>query len=81
MSDDDHDVGRAAAEPGSRRRPIEPDQFAQLMGAIKDSKQEFQSQLCAFKEEIRQGQEEAATKALKRARHEKPNQYQKKGNE
>ena len=28
-----------------------------------------------------QGQEEAATKVLKRARHEKPSQYKKKGNE
>ena len=53
----------------------------QLMSAIKTSQDQFQRDLCAFKDEIRQGQEEAATKALKRARHERPYQYKRKGNE
>ena len=38
-------------------------------------------ELSAFKDEVHQGQEEAATKAIKRARFEKPYQYKKKGKE
>ena len=56
-------------------------QFSQLLSAIKESHTRFNAKLNNFREEIRQYQEEAATKALKRARHEKPYQFKRKGNE
>ena len=56
-------------------------QFSQLLSAIKESHARFDAKLTDFREEMRQFQEEAATKALKRARHEKPYQFKRKGNE
>lgn len=55
-------------------------QFAQLMCTIRESHEQFESQLPTFEDKVRQGQKEAVTKALKRARHENPYQYGKKGN-
>ena len=57
------------------------DQFAELMSTIRESQARVQEELAVFKDEVRQGQEEAVAKALKRARHEKPYQYRRKGNE
>ena len=56
-------------------------QFSQLLSTIKESHMRFDAKLTDFREEMRQGQEEAAMKALKRARHEKPYQFKRKGNE
>ena len=56
-------------------------QFPQLLSAIKESYARFDAKLTNFREEMKLGQEEAATKALKRARHEKPFQFKRKGNE
>ena len=81
MSENDEDVGDAGAELRADSRPITTDQFVQLMSAIKTSQDQFQKDLCTFKDEVRQGKEESATKALKRARHEKPYQCRSKGNE
>ena len=46
-------------------------QFSQLLSTIKESQTRFNAKLIDFSEEMRQCQEEVATKALKRARHEK----------
>ena len=80
-SHDDRD--RVEGEVASRGsyQGIAMDQFAQLMSTIRESQARLQDELSAFKDEVRQGQEEAATKALRRARHEKPYQYKRKGNE
>ena len=51
------------------------------MSTICECHEWLESQLSAFEAEVQQGQEEATTKALKRARHEKLHQYKKKGNE
>ena len=56
------------------------DQLSKLLASIQKSQGRFEKQLLAFKEKVRQGQEDAATKALKRARHEKPYQFHGKGN-
>ena len=57
------------------------DQFVQLMSMVCESQVRLQDELSVFKDKVCQGQEEVATKALKRVRHEKPYQYQSKGNE
>ena len=41
----------------------------------------MEEKLGEFRTEVRQGQEEAAAKALKRARYEKPYAFKRKGNE
>ena len=60
---------------------ISNDQFARLMEAIQASQDRVDHKLCEFLAEVRQGQEEAATKALKQVRHEKPYEFHHKGNE
>ena len=60
---------------------LSADHFAQLMSAITASQSVVDEKLQQFREEIRQGQEEAATKAVKRARYEKPYVFRKRGNE
>ena len=56
------------------------DRLSKLLASIQKSQARFEKQLSAFKEEVRQDQEDAATKALKRARHKKPYQFCRKGN-
>ena len=60
---------------------ISPDQFTQLMEAITASQTRMDEKFSEFQIEVRQGQEEAAAKALKRARYEKPYTFTRKGNE
>ncbi len=60
---------------------ISPDQFEMLMSSIQSSKASFDNQFAEFRAEVRLGQEEAAAKALKRVRYDKPYTYKKKGNE
>ena len=57
------------------------DQFAQIMDAIKASQDRLDSKLAEFRSEVRQGQEQAAATALKRARQDKPYAFKKKSNE
>ena len=56
-------------------------QFAQLLEAITSSQTRMKRRSAEFHDEVRQGQEEAAAKVLKRAKFEMPYSYQKKGNE
>ena len=56
-------------------------QFAQLMEAITASQTRMDERFAEFRTEVRQGQEDAAAKALKRARYEKPYEFKRKGNE
>ena len=51
---------------------ISADQFAQLMGAINASQARMDESFTEFWTEVRQGQEDAAAKSLKRARYEEP---------
>ena len=54
-------------------------QFAQLMEAITASQTRMDERFAEFRTEVRQGQEDAAAKALKRARYEKPYEFKRKG--
>ena len=58
--------GRAAAVP------ISSDQFALLMEAIASSQMQMEDKFTKFQAEVRQGQEDAAAKALKRACYNRP---------
>ncbi|ETW96470.1 MAG: hypothetical protein ETSY2_46330 [Candidatus Entotheonella gemina] len=60
---------------------ISTDQFAQLMGAINASQARMEEKFTEFRAEVWQGQEDAAAKALKRVRYEKPYAFKRKGNE
>ncbi len=71
------DSDAAAAESG----PISGDQFSQLMAAIQATQHRMDGKLMEFHEELCQGQEDAATTALKRVRHEKRYSFKRKGNE
>ena len=55
--------------------------FSQLIQAIGSSQARMEEKFSHFQSEVQQGQEEAATKALNRARFEKPYTYKRKGNE
>ena len=57
------------------------DQFALLMGAFSASQARLEERFAEFRAEIRLGQEDAAAKALKRARYEKPYEYKCKSNQ
>ena len=70
-----------SGDEAERGVPISSDQFAQLMGAITESHSRMEEKLGEFRTEVRQGQEEAAAKALKCARYEKPYAFKRKGNE
>ena len=79
MSDDEREtMTTPAAEPLA---PILSAQFGQLMQAIRVSQDRLDEKLVDFRAEIRHSQEEAAAKALKRSRHEKPYTFRKKGHE
>ena len=69
----------AAGESSASGR-ISADQFT-VMTAVQASQGCLESPFAALKDEVRHGQEEAAAKAVKLARHEKPYTFQKKGNE
>ena len=56
-------------------------QFASLLAAIKDSESRLDRRFSDFKTDIKGAQEEAAAKAAKRVRHEKPYDYKKKAHE
>jgi gas vesicle protein len=56
-------------------------QFAQLMAAFQASQDRFDRRFSEFQAEVRQGQEDAAAKALKRVRRDKPYPFKRKGNE
>ena len=55
-------------------------QFSQIMEAITSSRARMEEKLTEFKTEVRQGQEDAAARALMRARYEKPYAFKRKGN-
>ena len=79
----------ALGTPGPSTGPVsgEPsltigaNSLAQLMEAIESSHTRMEEKFAQFRSEVRLGQEEAAAKALKRARYEKPYSFKKKGNE
>ena len=60
---------------------VTDDQFGQLMAAIHSSQERIDHKLAEFRAEVKQGQEDAAAKALKRVRHDKPYSFRRKGNE
>ena len=66
---------------GSSSVTVSGNQFAQLMAAIESSQSRMDEKLAQFQEEIRQGQEDAASRALKWARYDKPYVFKKRGNE
>ena len=78
---DERDWGEGELGPQGSALGMATDQFAELMSKIQESQARLHDELSVFKEEVRQGQEEAATKAIERARYEKPYQYKRKGNE
>lgn len=51
------------------------------MAAIQASQQRFDNKFAEFHAEVRQGQEDAAAKAVKKVRHERPYNFKRKGNE
>ena len=71
-----------SGEPGSSGQAatsISMDQFAELLAAINNTQRTVDSKLAQFQEEVQQGQEEAAAKALKRAKYEWPYAFKKWG--
>ena len=56
-------------------------QFASLLAAIRSSEERLDRKLATFKSDVQQAQEEAATKAAKCVRHDKPYTYKKKAHE
>ena len=53
-------------------------QFTSLLTAIQESERRLDRKLADFKADVRQAQDEAATKAVHRMRHDKPFEYKKK---
>ena len=51
---------------------VSADQFMELLAAIIHTQKSMDVKFAKFQEEVHQWQEEAATKALKRAKYEKP---------
>ena len=78
MSMNDDSTASPPAIPGPS---IAPDQFSQLMEAIASSQTRMEYRFAEFWDEVWQGQEDAASKALKRAKFEKPYIYRRRGNE
>ena len=77
MSVNDDSTASPPAIPGPS---IVPDQFTQLMEAIASSQTRMEHRFAEFRDEVRQGQEDVASKALKWAKFEKPYIYRRKGN-
>ena len=61
--------------------PVSSGQFVQLLEAINSSQKCMEEQFEEFRAEVCQGQEDAAAKAMKRAKYKKPYTYKRKGNE
>ena len=82
MSVDEAAGGTAGPSMSGRSiSSISSDHFVQIMQAIEASQARMDEKFVRFQAEVRQGQEEAAAKALKRAKYEKPYTYRQKGNE
>ena len=84
MSSSENASTGPSGEPGPSGHAatsISIDQFTELLAAINNIQRSVDSKLAQFQEEVRQGQEEAAAKALKRARYERPYAFKKRGNE
>ena len=56
-------------------------QFATLLAAIRQSETRLDQKLAGFRSDIREAQEEAATKAVNRVRHDKPYDFKKRAHE
>ena len=63
-----------AADPSST-------QFATLLAAIRQSETRLDQKLAVFRSDIREAQEEAATKAVNRVRRDKPYDFKKRAHE
>ena len=69
---------------GSRPRQPEPlseSQFSSLLSAMQESQRRLDRKLAEFKSDVRQAQDEAATKAINRVRREKPYEFKRKAHE
>ena len=69
------------SKSGSTSTTPTTSQFAQLMEAIGASQERMDSKLAGFRDELQKSQEDAASKALKWVRHERPYSFCCKGNE
>ena len=69
--------------PPSSQSSTDPSnaQFATLLAAIKQSETRLDQKLVAFRSDLKEAQEEAATKAANRVRRDKPYAYEKKAHE
>ncbi len=70
-----------ASGSGAADIVVTPDQFTTLLETFKSSHERLESRLGMVKAEIQWSQDETAAKAVKRAQHEKPYVFRKKGNE
>ena len=61
--------------------PLSSAQFASLLSAIENSEKRLDNKLAAFKSEIKDTQDEAASKVASRVRNEQPYAFKRKGNE
>ena len=52
-----------------------------MLQEIRESQKKLDEKFAQFRDEVKRGQEDAAEKALKRVRREKPHVYKRKGNE
>ena len=66
-------------EDGSTTAPTAD--MAAILKDIRESQKKLSDKFVHFQEEVKRGQEDAATKALKRVRREKSYVYRRKGNE
>ena len=73
MADDESESREGAA--------MTQDQFALLMGTFSALQAQMEKRFAEFRAEIQLGQEDAAAKALKRARYEKPYEYKRRSNQ
>ena len=71
----------ASGAPGSAAIAVSANQFRELMSAITVTKDRMDEKLAKFQDKIRQGQEEAAMRTIKRSRYEKSYVFRKHGNE
>ena len=82
MSSDETTFERAG--PSTSGRPsltITQDGFPQLLQKIESSQARMEEKFARFASEVRQGQEEAAAKTLKRVCYKKPYSFKRKGSE
>ena len=55
--------------------------MAAMLRAIQEAQRKLGEEFAQFREEVKSGQEDAAEKAIKRVRRDKPHAYRRKGNE